>query len=57
MEIKRNIFESSVRMPDRYGSFATPMTQTDLNSAQPSFYAKPDNNVQHAPTPRIGEQK
>ena len=57
MEIKRNIFESSARMPATYNAFAVPMTAADINSALPTFYPRGDSNVRHAPIPRIGEQK
>jgi len=56
---KRNIFESSARMPQRYESLAVPMTPTDLNPMQqgPNPLLHPDANVRHKPIPRIGEQK
>ena len=56
---KRNVFESSARMPPRYESLAVPMTPTDLNPMQQgaSPLLHPDNNVRHAPIPRVGEQK
>lgn len=57
MNIKRNIFESSARMPATYTSFAAPMTATDLNTVQLPCFPQTDANVRHAPIPRIGEQK
>jgi hypothetical protein len=57
MEIKRNIFESSARMPAAYNSFTAPMTPTDLNSSNHSTYEPTTPPVHHAPIPRIGEQK
>ena len=57
MDIKRNIFQSSARMPATYGAFAVPMTASDLNSPLPTFYPKVESSVRHAPIPRIGEQK
>ena len=57
MEIKRNIFESSARMPTTYNAFAVPMTPIDLNSPLPICYHRVDSSVRHAPIPRIGEQK
>lgn len=56
MEIKRNIFESSARMPATNGSFAVPMVASDPNSPLPTYYPRVDANVRHAPIPRIGEQ-
>jgi hypothetical protein len=57
MEIKRNIFESSAKMPKRYESFAVPMTETDVNTIPWSCAVKPDSSVKHARIPRVGEQK
>lgn len=55
MQIKRNIFESSAKMPDSYQAVATPMTKQDAGYLS-GFGDKMDSNVQHAPVPRIGEQ-
>ena len=57
MDIKRNIFESSAKMPAAYNAFAVPMLASDLNSPLPTYYPHVDANVRHAPIPRIGEQK
>ena len=57
MEIKRNIFESSARMPASYAPIAPPMTKTDANPVWSGMPSQPDSSVRHAPIPRIGEQK
>ena len=56
LEIKRNIFKSSVKMPASYGNYAVPMVQGDLNSPLPTFYPENEHSVRHAPCPRIGEK-
>ena len=57
MDIKRNIFESSTRMPATNVAFGVPMLASDLNSPLPTYYPRVDASVRHAPIPRIGEQK
>ena len=57
MEIKRNIFESSVRMPGHYEPMAVPMCREDTNSAYQSVNTGTNSSVRHAPCPRVGEQK
>lgn len=57
MEIKRNIFESSVRMPRTYEPIASPMEAGAPNA--PYLVSNPAQvsaNVRHAPSPRIGEK-
>ena len=63
MEIKRNIFNSSARMPERYEPMAVPMAQvdsgvrTDQNTMPFLMGAKPNSSIKHARVPRVGEQK
>ena len=57
MEIKRNIFESSGKMTKEYGPIGVPVTLAQTNPN--TFVGREDMNasVQHAPIPRIGDQK
>ncbi len=59
LEIKRNIFESSARMPKQYEPVATPMVQQDAPMTHPMLPGceYTENSVKHARSPRIGEQK
>jgi hypothetical protein len=53
MEIKRNIFESSARMPQRYENVASKMPDPG-----PVDYGREshENHVVHARSPRVGEK-
>ena len=58
MEIKRNIFDSSARMPQRYEPVATAQVHEDTH---PSFAKLPgtvkhNHDVVHARSPRIGDK-
>ena len=57
MEIKRNIFESSARMPQRYGNVAVEMPEPGSNDPTLPGHTKTDHHVLHARSPRVGEQK
>lgn len=59
MEIKRNIFESSRRMPARSDNVGPPL-ESSMPGVTPQMsgvWPKVDVGVQSAPSPRIGEQK
>ena len=56
MEIKRNIFESSARMPKQYEPVATAMVQEDTREPKRVGSRQFDQNVLHARSPRIGEK-
>ncbi|MFA5897708.1 MAG: hypothetical protein WC829_01215 [Hyphomicrobium sp.] len=57
MEIKRNIFESSARMPARYELVGPPTEQADTPNRPMVGLQMNDRDVRHAPIPRIGEQR
>ena len=57
LEIKRNNFESSARMPKQYEPVATPMVQEDTREPPLVGQRKFDHNVLHARSPRVGEMK
>lgn len=57
LEIKRNIFQSSARMPKQYEPVATPMVQDDTDNAPLPQMKKTNHSVLHARSPRIGEMK
>ncbi len=56
MEIKRNIFQSSARMPKQYEPVATAMVQEDTREPKLVGSRHFDHNVLHARSPRIGEK-
>ena len=56
MEIKRNIFESSVKMPPRYENVAVPFTQDDTNEPKLAGAVKTDHHILHARSPRVGDK-
>lgn len=58
MEIKRNIFDSSARMPRRYEPVATAQVQDDAHAsfAKLSGAVKYNHDVVHARSPRIGDK-
>lgn len=57
MEIKRNIFESPAKMPASYEPVAVMMPEPMVNDPTLPGHTKRDNNVVHARSPRVGEQK
>ncbi len=58
MEIKRNIFESSAKMPPRNETCSAAIfDRNDEGYIAPYSGVHPNHNVRHAPIPRIGEQK
>jgi len=59
MEIKRNIFESRGKMPGTYEPVASAMCPEDMpmNFAGMPGRETTNNHVQHARSPRVGEQK
>ena len=57
LDIKRNIFDSSARMPKKYEPVATPMVQEDTTEVPLAGAKKTDHHVVHARSPRIGEMK
>ena len=57
MEIKRNIFDSSVKMPPRYEPVAVKMPEPGMNDSTLPGHMKTDHSVVHARSPRVGEQK
>ena len=48
MEIKRNIFESSARMPQRYENVAVEMPEPNVNDPTLPGHAKTNHHVVHA---------
>lgn len=57
MDIKRNIFESSAKMPASYEPCAVPMPQsTESIRPLPQGYNPYQSDVRHAPSPRIGDK-
>ena len=56
MQIKRNIFDSSVKMPAKYENVAVYMTQEETPNQPMVGLQKNDKNVVHARSPRIGEK-
>lgn len=56
MEIKRNIFDSSAKMPPRYEQVAVPFTHEDTSFAQVPGLVKTEHSVVHARSPRIGDK-
>ena len=58
MDFKRNIFESSARMPAKNESVASLMVpqEAPYEMANLSGHVKTEQNVRHAPCPRIGEK-
>ena len=57
MDFKRNIFQSSARMPDRNETVSSAMFDKNDEGYRGPFQGKQDLSVKHAPCPRIGEQK
>ena len=57
MEIKRNIFESPAKMPRVYEPVAVKMPEPMVNDMTLPGHRKTDNDVVHARSPRVGEQK
>ena len=55
MDFKRNIFESSAKMPSRNETVSAAML--DQNDEGFMKAQRPSNDVKHAPIPRVGEQK
>jgi len=55
MNFKRNIFESSAKMPAHNETISAAML--DKNDAGYLWNERVDMNVKHAPIPRVGEQK
>ena len=56
MEIKRNIFDSHVKMPAKYENVAVYMTQEETPNQPMVGLQKNDRNIVHARSPRIGEK-
>ena len=56
MEIKRNIFDSRVRMPPKYENVAVYMTQEETPNQPMVGLQKNDRNIVHARSPRIGKK-
>ena len=56
MEIKRNIFDSRVKMPATYENVAVYMTQEETPNQPMVGLQKNDRNIVHARSPRIGEK-
>ena len=55
MNFKRNIFQSSAKMPSRNETVSAAMfDQNDYGFMKAQH---PDHDVKHAPIPRVGEQK
>lgn len=57
MEIKRNIFDSSAKMPPRYEPVGPPLDQDDVRGQPIVGLQRNDRNIAHAPCPRIGEAR
>ena len=57
MDIKRNIFESSARMPQRYENVAVEMPEPNVNDPTLPGHTNTNHHVVHARCPRVGEQK
>ena len=56
MEIKRNIFDSSVRMPARYENVAVKMPEPGVNDRTLPGHEHTEHSVVHARSPRVGEK-
>lgn len=56
MEIKRNIFNPSARMPQRYEPVAVKLPEPGVNDYTLPGHTKTDNSVGHARSPRIGDK-
>lgn len=56
MEIKRNIFESSTRMPPEYQCCAVKIPAPNASDRTLPGHEKTDNDVVHARSPRVGEK-
>ena len=57
MEIKRNIFDSSAKMPASYEPVAVKMPEPYTNDRTLPGHEKTAHDVVHARSPRVGEQK
>lgn len=58
MDFKRNIFQSSAKMPKRNETCSAAMfDKNDEGYISPMSMNHPDHSVRHAPVPRVGEQK
>lgn len=57
MDFKRNIFESSAKMPERNETCSAAIFDKKDEGYIKPYYENPDYSVRHAPIPRIGDQK
>ena len=56
LDIKRNIFDSSAKMPPRYEPVAVMLTQDDSPNRPVVGCQTNDKNIVHARSPRVGEK-
>ncbi len=56
MEIKRNIFESSARMPPDYTAVSVKLPLPNVQDRTLPGHETTDHNVVHARSPRIGDK-
>ncbi|MDE2099012.1 MAG: hypothetical protein KGL39_17290 [Patescibacteria group bacterium] len=57
MEIKRNIFQSSVKMPPRYEPCAVKMPEPNMpDRTLPGYENNDYSAVVHARSPRVGDK-
>jgi hypothetical protein len=56
MEIKRNIFDSSAKMPASYEPVAVKMPTPGVNDPTLPGHEKTDHSVVHARSPRVGDK-
>ena len=56
MEIKRNIFQSSGKMPPRYEPVAVKMPEPGTYDRTIPGQERTDNHIVHARSPRVGEK-
>lgn len=56
LDIKRNIFQSSTKMPDHNETISAAI-QSSKDAGWMPYGTHPDYDVRHAPVPRLGEQK
>lgn len=56
LDIKRNIFDSSAKMPPRYEPVAVMLTREDSPNRPIVGLQTNDKNIVHARSPRVGEK-
>jgi len=56
MEIKRNIFDSSAKMPPRYENVSVKLPEPGENDRTLPGHTKTEHHVVHARSPRVGDK-